>query len=648
MTPLTRSTLNLDLKDLTPRSSRPHIGRIGLVTVSVIALISTVISINSPSASVANLDIPGTAGIQRAIDQVAPNTVESRMAPVAVTPRSASPEVTSQNIAGTDAKLETIDTINIRNAVIATRKPGSASPLTETGLPATGLETAIEYKMARRSAADEAAAEGPANDGAADDSSSEPESIAVYPDDRSVSRQLRIQLASLAPMPIFERRNRLSSPVIADPATFTTEIPDALQLASIRTDALLTDPAVMRAISPGAAGAAETASPLPPAAKDPLEAALTEGDWTVETVRKKDTMSQVFERAGLGISEAYALVKLEHADALNKIRPGDEIHLITTPAPEGDKHARLERLKYRLDRFSTLLVQRSDDGFRTDIIRREPEIRYRSAQATIWDSLLGSAREASIPRDVVYSLATIFGWQVDFAKDIQGGEQYTVIYEELVLDGDIVGEGEVVAAELVTGKQTLRAIRHEDGDGQVTYYSPDGTGLQGSFLRTPVKFARITSKFSKKRLHPIQNKWKAHNGVDYGAPMKTPVLSTGDGVVHFAGTRKGYGRTIILRHGEQYETLYAHLNHFRKGLSKGDRVKQGEVIGYVGRTGWATGPHLHYEFRVDGKHMNPLTVELPKSLPIDPRYLKDFRKNANRWVAALEDADRIPLARLDP
>lgn len=380
---------------------------------------------------------------------------------------------------------------------------------------------------------------------------------------------------------------------------------------------------------------------------DPLEAVLREGDWVTETVRKKDTVSHIFRRFGISTSEAYSLVKLENASVLIKIRPGEEIHVTTLP-PEGDStRKRLEKLKYDLGRFTTLLVRRQDDGYVADIVRRQPEIRHQTAQAVIGSSLMGAAKRAGIPFDVVYSLANIFGWQVDFARDIRSGDRFTVIYEEQYLDDEHVGNGQVVAAELVTRDKSLQAVRHVDDDNVATYYAPDGEGIQGSFLRSPIQFATVTSTYSKRRLHPIQKVWKAHKGVDYGAPMNTPVRSTGDGVVEFTGSKTGYGRTVILRHGAKYQTLYAHLNRYHKDLHIGKRVKQGEVIGYVGTSGWSTGPHLHYEFRVDGHHRNPLTVELPKSLPIDRRFREDFAREAAHWVAKLENVSQTSLAQND-
>ena len=279
---------------------------------------------------------------------------------------------------------------------------------------------------------------------------------------------------------------------------------------------------------------------------------------------------------------------------------------------------------------------------RAETITRTPEIRVRSGKATIWTNLLDAAKGVGMEFETVYALAQLFGWQVDFAREIRGGDQFSVLYEELYLDNRKVGNGDILAAELIISNRRLRAVRHVDARGRSTHYAPNGDGIQRSFLRSPLKFARVTSRFSHKRFHPIFKKWRAHRGVDYGAPRGTPVLSTGDGVVTMARRDHGYGKTIRIRHGGKYTTLYAHLNGFATGMKSGVRVQQGEVIGYVGSSGWATGPHLHYEFRVDGVHRNPLTVKLPKSAPIARQHLREFLAHAGEWVARLEQIGTVP------
>jgi murein DD-endopeptidase MepM/ murein hydrolase activator NlpD len=233
-------------------------------------------------------------------------------------------------------------------------------------------------------------------------------------------------------------------------------------------------------------------------------------------------------------------------------------------------------------------------------------------------------------------LAKIFRWDIDFALEIRPQDKFTVIYEELWADGKQVGSGNIIAAEFVNRGRSYRAVRFENDRGTTEYYSPAGKPLRKTFFRTPVEFTRISSGFSNRRWHPILKRSRAHKGVDYAAPSGTPIVATGDATVEFRGWNKGYGRVVYLRHGRKYRTVYGHMSRFAKGLRKGDRVKQGEVIGYVGQTGLATGPHLHYEFHVDGVHRNPLTVKAPIADPLGPKEMKRFLAVAKPLLASLD------------
>jgi len=385
---------------------------------------------------------------------------------------------------------------------------------------------------------------------------------------------------------------------------------------------------------------------------DPAESAIDKGDhpltsiealpWRTAKVKKNDTLSQIFNRNNMPIREAYLVAKLEAAKPLLRIKPGEQIQF------KRNHENQLLALRYKLGTFETLNIYKTTERFIAEIHTREPDVRINSAKATIWTSLLGAAENADISFDTMYAFIALFGWQVDFAKDIRSGDRFSIIFEELFLDGEKIDDGQIIAAELVTGDKKLRAIRYIDEKGNTEYYAPDGDGIKGSFLRTPLKFGRVTSKFSRNRLHPIKKTWRAHKGVDYGAPEGTPILATGDGVVKYSGRKGGYGKTIIVRHGGKYDTLYAHLSRTAKGIRKGSRVKQGQVIGYVGSTGLATGPHLHYEFRIHGVHKNPLTVVLPKSSPIDPKYKHEFVRLARSWTAELDNLNRFPLAQNQP
>ena len=241
-------------------------------------------------------------------------------------------------------------------------------------------------------------------------------------------------------------------------------------------------------------------------------------------------------------------------------------------------------------------------------------------------------------------LAGIFGWDIDFVLDIRQGDQFTVLYEELYLDGENIGNGDILAAEFVNQGKKYQAIRYTDKGGKTDYYSLDGKSMRKAFLRSPVEFSRISSGFSLGRKHPILNKIRAHKGVDYAASRGTPIKATSNGKIVHQGNKGGYGKTIIIQHGTKYSTLYAHMSNYRKCLKQGSRVKQGQIIGYIGSSGLATGPHLHYEFRVNGVHRDPLRVKLPGAEPLDKQYIDDFMTKAESLVAQLDLVRGVQVA----
>ena len=373
---------------------------------------------------------------------------------------------------------------------------------------------------------------------------------------------------------------------------------------------------------------------------DPIAIFLDSQDWVTAKVRNGDTLSQIFNRNDLKSREAYSIAKMEEAAELLKIRPGEKIRI--KKGPDGQ----LGLLNYQLSLFEILSVRMTGVAgeYTVSVDVREPEIRINNARATINYSLLGAAQEAGLSYKTMYQFIAMFGWQVDFSMDLQPGDRFSIIFEELFLDHRKIGDGEIIAAELIISGKKLQAVRHIDEAGYTDYFAPGGGGIKGTFLRSPLKFGHITSNFSKSRLHPIKKVWRAHNGADYGAPRGTPVMATGTGTVTSVGKRNGYGRTILIRHGGKYETLYAHLNGYAKGVKFGSRVNQGDIIGYVGSSGLATGPHLHYEFRIHGIHKNPATVTFPKSDPIAKKYLSAFSRVAAIWVSELDNLERIPLA----
>ncbi|MDD5632697.1 MAG: peptidoglycan DD-metalloendopeptidase family protein, partial [Methylococcales bacterium] len=247
-----------------------------------------------------------------------------------------------------------------------------------------------------------------------------------------------------------------------------------------------------------------------------------------------------------------------------------------------------------------------------------------SVQGIINSSLSLAGQKAGLSDDLILQLTNIFAWDIDFATNLHHGDQFTVVYEK-PMAGQNSSDSQIIAAEFVNQGRVLTALRYKDQEGHADYYSPDGRPMRKAFLSTPVDYIRISSGFDTHRKHPILNRIRAHKGIDYAAKTGTPVRSAGDGEITFCGRKGGYGQVMILKHGERYETLYAHLSEFKRGLESGDLVKQGEVIGYVGQTGLATGPHLHYEFHVDGVHRNPETLNVAQSLPLHSEKLADFR-----------------------
>jgi murein DD-endopeptidase MepM/ murein hydrolase activator NlpD len=373
------------------------------------------------------------------------------------------------------------------------------------------------------------------------------------------------------------------------------------------------------------------------AAADPLDAGSADsGPHRVEvTVQRNDTLDRIFRSVGLDIATLTELRRLPDArKAIDLLRPGD---IITLTHADGA----LQSLNRRISDTLTLSVSRAGDEFAVSYIENPLEIEVAATRARIDSSLFAAGRDAGMSAETIMVLANeIFGWDIDFALDIRRGDEISVIYQRKFQDGRYVSDGRVLAAEFVNQGRTHRAVWFESADGAVRgYFTPDGRGMRKAFLRAPLDFTRISSGFNPRRLHPISGKVRAHQGVDYAAPTGTPIWAAGDGRVQFAGRKGGYGNTVIVDHGRGVTTLYAHMSRFGKAGRAGRQVKQGEVIGYVGSTGASTGPHLHYEYRVNGKHKNPSTVPLPNT-EVPTRYAAEFRAAAGAALAQLQLTDR--------
>lgn len=366
------------------------------------------------------------------------------------------------------------------------------------------------------------------------------------------------------------------------------------------------------------------------------------GDWHEVTVQPGDSLARIFAKQQISPRQLHDIVN-GGADAkkLTHIYPGQKLRMRTTP------EAGLVELVYEIDALNQLHVLREGDSYQARLIERQPERRTVRAAGDIENNLFLAAQRASLPPNITMELANIFGWDIDFALDIREGDQFALIYEELYLDGERIGTGSILAAEFVNRDRVHQAVRYTDDRGHTDYYDPKGRSMRKDFLRTPVDFTRISSRFSTGRKHPILNKIRAHKGVDYAAPHGTPVKATGNGKIVFRGKKGGYGNTIVVQHGSQYSTLYAHLSRYASGLKSGSRVRQGEIIGYVGSSGLATGPHLHYEFHVNGTHRNPLTVKLPDAAPLPKQFRGKFKVESENLLAQLELAKAQAVALRD-
>ncbi|RRJ83548.1 peptidase M23 [Aestuariirhabdus litorea] len=358
--------------------------------------------------------------------------------------------------------------------------------------------------------------------------------------------------------------------------------------------------------------------------------------WDSVKIRPGSTLSTIFRQQGLSPSLLHTLVtSSEQGKLLNRVSPGQKIEFLQS------QDGAINKIRYVRNRLESVVFTRSGEGFSAEEITLTPNARQTFAEAEINHSLFVAAQNAGMSENVTMKLANIFGWDIDFALDIRKGDSFRVIYEENFLEGEKISDGEIVAAQFINQGQVYTAVRYTDSKGRTDYYSPDGRSMRKAFLRSPVDFARISSRFNLSRKHPVLNKIRAHKGVDYAATTGTPIRAAGDGKVIHATLKGGYGKTVIIQHGQRYSTLYAHLSKYGRGIRSGKQVKQGQIIGYVGATGLATGPHLHYEFRENGVHVNPMTVKLPSAQPIPKQELAAFQSETQLLLSQLEQPTAI-------
>lgn len=368
-----------------------------------------------------------------------------------------------------------------------------------------------------------------------------------------------------------------------------------------------------------------------------------EPDWIKVTAKNGDNLSLLFKRAGLNDRAMYeVLYSSKEARKLGKIFPGHTFHFAL------NNEGQLQTLKHQIDQLTTHNYSREGDSFNRQVDIKQPDVRMAFREATIDSSLFLAGQAAGMEASLIMEFANIFGWDVDFILDIRKGDTFSLLYEEKFLNGEKIGNGAIMAAEFTNQGKTFNAVRYTNASGVSNYFTPEGRSMRKAFIRTPVDFARISSHFNLRRKHPVLNRIRAHKGTDYAAPRGTPIKAAGDGKVTFAGRKGGYGNVVIIQHGQKYKTLYAHMHRFGRGIRVGARVKQSQTIGTVGATGLATGPHLHYEFYVNGAVRNPVTVSLPKASSIAKTELARFQEQTSPRVQQLASyQQRLRLASND-
>jgi murein DD-endopeptidase MepM/ murein hydrolase activator NlpD len=382
--------------------------------------------------------------------------------------------------------------------------------------------------------------------------------------------------------------------------------------------------------------ASEVVSVLAPPAAD----SIAQGDDPHVhhlVVESEDTLSRLLERGEVASPALLLHFQMDRsaARAAKQIRPGQSVQALTDP------QGNLLSLDLPAGNERRLTIVREDERLASQTQSDNSEVLKAYGAGAIEHSLFAATDRAGIPDGIAVQIVEIFSGEIDFHRDIRRGDRFAVVYERLVSQGADRGSGRVLAASYSTGGRELIAVRFENDKGKAGYYDPTGQSMRRAFLRSPLEFSRITSRFTGSRFHPVLQRWRAHSGVDYGAPTGTAVRATADGVVDYQGWKGGYGKLVVIRHGGNRSTAYGHLEGYARGIARGTRVEQGQTIGYVGQTGLASGPHLHYEFRVGGKAINPLTATIPDAPPLQNSALAEFRPFAVLARHQLALAERI-------
>ena len=344
----------------------------------------------------------------------------------------------------------------------------------------------------------------------------------------------------------------------------------------------------------------------------------------IHLVEQGENLSLIFEKYNVPLNDTYQIFRKDKSDEIKNIIPGDRLEFISS----GDELIKIvlnkgSLLSYQINFFPEITIKK---------IQKKTELINSFKTGVIDSSFYLAGLKNEIPESVIMDLAYIFGWDIDFVFDIRSGDRFKILYETPYVDGMQIENGSILIAEFYNQNNLYTAVRYQGRNKKWEYFNMDGKSLEKAFLRAPLDFAYVSSHFNPNRRHPILNTIRAHNGVDYAARRGTPIRATGEGVIQSVGWKSGYGRTIIIRHGGEITTLYAHLEKYHPTISKGVKVSQGQTIGYVGDSGLATAPHLHYEFRIGDKRTDPLKVALPSASPIDQSQINKFKMQRNNYM----------------
>lgn len=370
----------------------------------------------------------------------------------------------------------------------------------------------------------------------------------------------------------------------------------------------------------------------------------SDSEWKSHKVkiRKNDSLSTALDRVNISATTTYNIGRLKNSNLITNLKVGDELTIWV------DKNEKLQKILYPKSKTLAYELVKTTDGYQIAEKKQPIEIRTETAFGTIQGSFYPAGQRAGLSAKSIMNLADMFAWDIDFGRELRKGDTFKVIYETKYLNGEYIGDGDILAAQITTnkGKDKNNAFILRDKDKVVGFYNDKGKNLKKAFLKAPVDYVRITSKFNPRRFHPVLKKWRSHRGVDYGGPKNTPIRATGNGKIIARGWGKGYGKYIKIQHAGKYMTVYGHLNKFGK-YKKGQYVNQGNVIGYMGKTGLATGVHLHYEFRVNGKHVDPLKVKFPAAGPVPKKYRTAFKQKSHFLLTQLEriDSNNTQIAR---